>query len=230
LARAARCSQATISVLERGHIDAMPLELVKAIASAVEARVDYDLRWRGGAVDRLLDARHSELVGVVVRRLQDAEWDPAVEVCYSHFGERGSIDVLGWHRTSRTLAVVEVKSVLASLEETLRRHDAKVRLATMLGAERWGERAAAVGRLLVLPDDSTSRRQVRAADPVLRAALPGDGEACRSWLAHPHGPFAGVWFLSPTSGRIAKQRPVTGDRVRHRTGGQSLASLGSNRR
>jgi transcriptional regulator with XRE-family HTH domain len=230
LARAARCSQQTISVLERGHVEMMPLELLRAIAIALEARVEYDLRWRGGAIDRLLDARHSELVGVVVRRLHDAEWEPAVEVSYSHFGERGSIDVLGWHKSSRTLAVVEVKSVLASLEETLRRHDVKVRLATMLGAERWSERAAAVGRLLVLPDDSTSRRLVRAADPVLRAALPGDGEACRGWLAHPHGPFAGIWFLSPTSGRIAKQRPVTSERVRRRKSGQSLASLGSNLR
>jgi hypothetical protein len=199
----------------------MPLASVKAIAAALEARVEYDLRWRGGAVDRLLDTRHSELVAAVVRRLQHAAWEVAVEVSYSHFGERGSIDVLGWHGASRTLAVVEVKIMLASLEETLRRHDVKVRLATMLGIERWNERATSVGRVLVLPDESTSRRQVRAADPVLRVALPGDGEACRSWLAHPDGPFAGIWFLSPISRRTAKQRPVTGERVRRRKTAQS---------
>jgi hypothetical protein len=54
------------------------------------------------------------------------------------FGERGSIDLLAWHESSRTLLVIELKTELTSVEETLRRHDSKVRLAPGIARERFG--------------------------------------------------------------------------------------------
>jgi hypothetical protein len=40
-------------------------------------------------------------------------------VTFSIYGERGSIDLLAWHSETRTLLVVELKSELTSIEETL---------------------------------------------------------------------------------------------------------------
>lgn len=70
---------------------------------------------------------HAQLVGVTVVALRANGWASAVEVTYSIFGERGSIDVLRFHSASGSLLVIEVKTELTSLEATLRRHDEKVR-------------------------------------------------------------------------------------------------------
>ncbi|HEY4190087.1 MAG TPA: hypothetical protein VGM28_06685, partial [Candidatus Limnocylindrales bacterium] len=61
------------------------------------------------------------------------------------YGERGSIDILAWHAATRTLLIVEVKTEIASAEEMLRRHDAKVRLGPAIGRERFGIAPGAVG-------------------------------------------------------------------------------------
>jgi Holliday junction resolvase-like predicted endonuclease len=70
------------------------------------------------------------------------------------YGERGSIDLLAWHEATRTLLVVEVKTEVASIEATLRKHDEKVRLARRVAADRFGWQATVTSRLLVLPRTS----------------------------------------------------------------------------
>ena len=52
------------------------------------------LRWHGEELDRLLDEAHARLVDEVVRRSTVLGWVVAVEVSFSRYGERGSIDVL----------------------------------------------------------------------------------------------------------------------------------------
>ncbi|HET9456275.1 MAG TPA: hypothetical protein VFO78_02955 [Candidatus Limnocylindrales bacterium] len=104
------------------------------------------MRWRGGDLDRLLDARHARLAETATRLLQAAGWEVAPEVSFSVYGERGSIVLLAWHPGTRTLLVIELESELTSIEETLRRHDTKVRLAGRIGRERFGWRAAGVAR------------------------------------------------------------------------------------
>jgi hypothetical protein len=75
--------------------------------------------------------------------------------------------LLAWHARTRTLLVIELKSELTSVEETLRRHDVKMRLASRIALERFRWQAAIVGRLLVLPDERTARRRVAADFGVL---------------------------------------------------------------
>jgi hypothetical protein len=67
---------------------------------------------------------------------------------------------VAWHAPSATLHVVEVKTSLVSVEETLRRHDVKARLAARIVGDRFGWWPRNVARLLVLPDESTARRRV----------------------------------------------------------------------
>jgi hypothetical protein len=95
----------------------------------------------------------SEVVGI----LAGLGWQVAVEVSYSRFGERGSIDILAWHALSRTLLVVEIKSELASIEATLRKLDEKERLAAVIARERFGWQPLAMGVMLIVREGPTDR-------------------------------------------------------------------------
>ena len=208
VAAAAGVSRSTISRLERGHVGTLTLGTLRAIFAVLDARIEITPLWRGGALDRLLDERHAELVGRLAGILQGAGWETAIEVTFSHYGERGSIDILAAHPARRALLVNEVKIDLTSIEETVRRSDAKTRLAVTIGEQRFGWRATTVARLLVLPDDATTRRRVARHAPVLGAAFPDRGHKIRRWIRAPEGRLSGLWFL-------ADVRPgnVRGDRV-----------------
>ena len=136
LAAASDVSQQTVSVVERGHLDTLSLRTSRRILSALDARGEFEVRWRGGSLDRTMDENHARLVGAVVESLRAHDWDTAVEVTYAVYGERGSIDVLGFHRRTGSLLVIEVKTEITSVEETLRKLDEKVRLADRIARAR----------------------------------------------------------------------------------------------
>jgi hypothetical protein len=170
-----------------------------------------------------LDGRHAALVETVVRRLTALGWQTAVEVTYAEYAERGAIDVLAWFPERRALLVVEVKSLLASIEATHRRHDEKVRLAAAIARKRFGWAPVTVSRLLVLPDDSTPRRHVARHAGTFDSLLPTRGQQVRNWLRDPIGALRGVWFLSPTrrvGGRTSATPPC---RIRKRPDGEPQA-------
>jgi transcriptional regulator with XRE-family HTH domain len=108
LAAKAGVSQSLVSSVERGHADRWVLAHVIAIPAALDARVEIDLRWRAGELDRLLDADHAALGATVGRVLTAFAWRVQFEVTYAVYGARGSIDLLGWHAPTRTLLVIEV--------------------------------------------------------------------------------------------------------------------------
>jgi transcriptional regulator with XRE-family HTH domain len=207
-------SQDVISLVECGHVEDVSVRALRRHARAIGADLHLELRFRGAELDRLVDEGHAALVGAVARRLETLGWETRPKVSFAVFGERGSIDLVAWHAPSATLLVIEVKTEVASLEETLRRHDAKVRLAAGVVRERFGWRPRRVARLLVLPDDSTPRRQVRRRDDVLRVAYPLRGPGLRRWLAAPSGSVAGLAFLAPTNDGRANRRPVSRRRIR----------------
>jgi hypothetical protein len=88
-------------------------------AAALDADVDLYLRWRGERLDRLIDEVQAGLVDAFVRRLVGSGWIAEVEVSFSIWGERGSIDILAFHPRFGALLVVEVKSVVADSQATL---------------------------------------------------------------------------------------------------------------
>lgn len=214
LAQAAGVSQPVVSRLEAGHLRSLPVGTVEAILEALGARCRFEVSWRGGESDRLLDHRHASLVGEVIRRLERLGWEAQVEVSFSVYGERGSIDVLAWHPAGRALLVVEVKTELTSVEETLRKLDAKVRRAGQSAVDRFSARPTVIGRLLVLPDVTTARRRVARAASVLDVALPMRGSAVAEWLRRPVGGVAGLLFLPPIRGENGRWRPTTPARIR----------------
>lgn len=229
LADRATCSQSTISLIERGRLDGVSPPTLRRVLRELDAELVLLVRWRGGELDRLLDERHAGLGEAVSQSLTADGWDVVPEVSFSIFGERGSIDLLAWHAATRTLLVIELKSELTSIEETLRRHDAKVRLASRIAAERFGWRPGAVGRLLVLPEGRTPRRHVERHATLFERSYPARNVAVRRWLRDPAGlPIAGLLFLS-SSGEASGMR-VAGPRRRIRGAPSRSATHESTRR
>src|SRR6266545_3892656 len=105
LARHASLSQIRISVIDRGYLDRLSVHSLRSVLAALDASATLDLRWRGGELDRLADAGHASLVEHLARWLGKAGWTCSVEITYSSFGERGSIDILAFHGPSRWLPV-----------------------------------------------------------------------------------------------------------------------------
>lgn len=145
----------------------------------------------------------------------------AIEVTYSEFGERGSVDVLGARRDPLTMVVVEVKSELTAIEATLRKLDEKVRIVRQsLGRERFGFRARFVARLLVLPSNDTARRRVARSSDVLGVVFPDRGGRVRTWLRAPAGDLAGILFVANTNPGGVTRAAGGPRRVRTRVGRQ----------
>lgn len=221
LADRAGVSQSLISAIEGGRLETCTLAVVRRVFAVLGARFDGHVLWRGAGVDRLLDARHAALVDASVRQLRDGGWDPRVEVSYSIYGERGSIDVLGGRADCRAVIVEEVKTDLPRLEEAIRKLDEKERLVAERIAEgRFGWRPELVGKVLILPDTDRARRQVAANANVLEAAFPDRGVVVRRWLRAPAGPMAGILFLADISmgGRTGPTVGIQRVRIRQRGG------------
>lgn len=205
LARRAGVSQSAISDIELGRLDRMSLRTVRASATALGVDLRLDPRWRGGEIDRLLDEGHARVAALAIALLERHGWECAVEVTYSHFGERGSIDILASDAGRTSVVVVEAKTRLTSIEATLRKLDEKSRLAPSIVQERTGARPKVVARLLALPEGGSARRSVARHDAVLRRAFPLRGAAARSWLAEP-GPATGMLILLSGSRPRAPRR------------------------
>jgi hypothetical protein len=123
------------------------------------------------------------------------------EATYSVFGERGSIDILGWHPVTASGVVVEVKTSITSFEELQRRLDAKVRLAPGIIRERFGAAPGSIARVLIVDDTATNQRRVSRKEALFSVAFPMRSVALKRWLKEPAGDIGGLWFLSPTTGR-----------------------------
>ena len=199
LARASRLSQQAVSLIERGHLNALSINALRRSFAAVDARFEGLVSWRGGQIDRLLDEHHASLVGRVADGLAHKGWDVEVEVTFSEYGERGSIDILAVRPASGDAVVVEIKTELTAIDDTIRRLDVKSRLCAKLVVDRFDWRPSSVSRLLVVLDRSTNRRRVAAHDGTLARAFPDRGTVLRRWLKTPSGRVSGLLFASPTN-------------------------------
>lgn len=201
VAAASGVSQSTVSLIERGHLATLSIRVLRGVFAAVDARVEGTVTWRGGLVDRLLDERHARLVNAVAGDLARLGWEVHVEVTFSEFGERGAIDILALRRAEGVALIVEIKSELTAVDDTIRRLDIKARLAAKVIFGRFGWRPTTIGRLLVIEEGATARRRVAAHEAVLRAAFPDRGATLRAWLQRPVGQLSGLRFFSSSSPR-----------------------------
>ena len=218
VARRADTSQSALSRLERGRFAGMTVGRIRRILAVYDAELVQYVRWRGGDIDRLLDRGHAELGERVAALLESLGWTVVAEVSYSIFGERGSIDLLAWHPASRVLLVIEIKTELTSIEETLRRHDVKVRLARRIASERFAWEATDVIRMIVLPDQRTPRRHVERHASLFARTYPLRSWALKRWLADP-GAVAGEGAKAAGSAQAAGPVGAVGGMDRSVRGG-----------
>ncbi len=216
MAARAGVSQSFISLVERGHLDRVSLETLRAVARVLDIRLDLYARWRGGSLERLLSARHSRLAESVAADFAPRDgWRIAPEVSFSIYGERGAIDILAFHVPSRSLLVIELKTEIVDINEMLGTLDRKHRLAAAIARERdWNP--VSTSRWLIVSRDRTNLRHIAAHRAVLRAAFPTDGRAMGQWLRAPHGPVSAMSTWPDTT--PGGTRPGRGQRVRPPTG------------
>lgn len=208
VAARAGVSRAAVSLIERGELEGCTLRHILTVAEALGIRIDLMGRWRGGDLERLLNAKHSALhERVAVRLARLADWVFLPEVSFAVRGERGVIDILAWHPATRSLLIIELKTEFVDMQETIGTIDRKRRLARLVAGERgWCPRT--VSAWLIVSEGRTNRRHAAAHGALLRAAFPTDGRMIREWLRAPAGMVSAMSFWSSATGGRAGQ-PIT---------------------
>ena len=214
VARRAGVSTSTYSDAERGQFGRMTLKTVRRIAAVLEVDLPLEARWRGGSLDRLLSQRHAEMSELLATTLIAAGWEVRPEVSFSHFGERGVVDLVARHAASQILVLIEIKTELADINALLGVSDRRRRLAAVI-ARSCGWTASNVSEWLVVAEGRTNRRRVATHGTLLRAAFPRDGRAISGWLRRPVGSMDALWFL-PDSNEGGRRR-TRAPRLRVRT-------------
>jgi transcriptional regulator with XRE-family HTH domain len=197
LGRLARVSRSTVSRIERGHLGTLSVDVVRRVAAVLEIRVDLVPRWRGGDLDRVLNARHARLHELVARHLVTLpSWRFLPEVSFAIYRERGVIDILCFHSGRNALLVIELKTDIVDVNELVGTLDRKLRLAVEIARERgWPvTRATTVSAWVIVAEGRTNRRRVSEHRTMLRAAFPTDGRSIAGWLANPARPIRALSF------------------------------------
>lgn len=224
VAERAGVSQSLVSDLELGRLEAVGLLRVRRVAAVLDISIAVDAWWRSGQSDRLLDRAHAGLVEPVVAMLRSCGWEVVPEFTFNVYGDRGSVDILAWHPIERILLIVEVKTTLTDLQDTLSSLSKKVRVVPGIVSTERGWRAAHVAKLLVVAGTTANRSVVKRHAATFDAVFPRRSADAKQWLRRPVGEFAGVWFIAagrPSEGpttrsrvRVPVDEPLVGDRVR----------------
>ena len=181
--------------LENGLAGQLRVDDLRTYFAGLGASLRVTVYWNGAQLDRLVDQRHADIVELAVARLHRAGWTSLPEVTFADYGERGSIDVLAVNEEANAAFIGEVKSEWGSIEETNWSLDAKVRLAPKICFARLGWRPLTLAKVLILPDEGSSRRIAARYRETLDAVDPARTVDVRRWLRNPDTPLSGIWFL-----------------------------------
>jgi hypothetical protein len=156
----------------------MTVSSVRRISDVLQIRLRWDAGYRGSELARLRDADHAALAEATARLLERRGWLVAPEQSFNRYGDRGRIDLLAYHPATRTLLVIEIKTVIVEIQDILGGLDVKVKVARDV-SRSLGWSAGAVVPALVVGESSTNRRRIaaherlfaRLASAVRRAGL-----------------------------------------------------------
>lgn len=194
VAATAGVSQKLVSLFECGRLELLTVRSARQIARTLEIHLPFAPRWRGGDGVRLLDGDHAALMNHVVRVLMASGWDVVVEYTFNHYGERGSVDVIGWHAATSSLLIVEVKSRLLDTQDAIATLGRKRRIVPELLLRERGWSPRDVGVVLVLEELTSNRSAAGRIRSTLDAAFPARTRAVRRWLRAPDGAMTGLVF------------------------------------
>ena len=143
-------SDSLVSRIERGHLDGIQVSTLRAVAAVLEVRVELLPRSRAADLDRLINARHAALTEAVAGWLRTFPgWELRPEYSFSVFGERGVIDLVGWHAEARALLESEHKTDIVDSGELFGTLDRRRRLGPTI-VQSLGWEPATVSTLLVI--------------------------------------------------------------------------------
>lgn len=199
-------SQQTMARMEAGRVDGMTVALLHRTVAELGADLVIEVRFHG---DRpLTDARHAAIQEWLAALLRSGGWEVWVEASFNHYGDRGRIDLMAFHSELGILLVVEIKTRIQDVQDTVGRLDVKERLARTV-AEQRGWRPTVVVPAFVVLEGRTARRRIEA-HPTLFARFSVRGRAARAWLDQPTPVVpAGILMfvtLPNTPGVSARQR------------------------
>lgn len=212
--RMARVSQSAVSRVERGHLAWIRWPDVERVCSVLEIRLQIRADWRGSDGAQLLDREHAAIVELVTRDLAAYSWESIVEFGFNHYGDRGSVDVVGWHPGERAVLLVEVKTEIADVQDLMSSMDRKERVVPKLLTIERGWTPTAVGRLLVVRGSHSVRSIIERHSVTFTSMLPDRTVACRRWLRRPAGRLAGIMFVSESRLSTVMRGPGRVRRVR----------------
>jgi hypothetical protein len=164
-----------VSRAERGRLAELRVVVIRAIGAVLEIRLPFAPGWHGGDLDRVLGERHGlmhERLAAMFVALPD--WVCSSEVTFSVYGERGSIDLPGWHQGRRALLVVELETEITDPAALVAQVDRYRRLAPGIAQER-GWDPASVSVWVVVADSSMNRRRLARFRSLLRNRFPMEG-------------------------------------------------------
>jgi len=215
VARRAGVSRQLVGHIENGLAGRYPLGTVRSVAGGLGAQLDVRVRYRGAELDRIVNSAHAALHASVAAYLDDLDgWTWLPEVTFAHFGERGIIDILAWHRATRSLLIVELKTELVDPQALAAVMHRRVRLGRVIATEQ-GWEPLTVSAWVVVRKSRTEQRRLQVHRSILRQAFPADGRSIRRWLRAPRGSIAALSFwtdvsrggLQPTAGAVRRVRP-----------------------
>lgn len=177
-------SQSELSRRERGSLENCSVAEVEHWGAVLGAHVSMEVRVDGERP--LTDARHAQLQTWIVRLLQDHGWTALAEHSFNHYGDRGRIDVLAYHPIARVVVVIEIKTRVDDVQDTIGRLDIKRRVAPTLAREQ-GWAVAAVVPVLIILEHRTNRRRVADHAPLF-ATYSVRSRAAVAWIRRPNGP------------------------------------------
>ena len=161
-----------------------------------------------------MNQAHASLAEEVLRWISTFEgWLVRPEVSFSHYGERGVIDLLAWHAATRSVLVVELKTEIVDVGELLGSFDRKLRNVCPL-VRAYGWEVENVSGMLVIAESDVNGRRVATHAATFAAAFPDRIVRVRRSLATPAAPFQGLVFFANRHRRKAGERLATIRRVR----------------
>ena len=218
VAELAGVSDSTVSRLERGIVSTFQLRTIRAIAAVLEVSVEMQARSRAASFERVANQAHAALADRVVAWIDGVGgWQLRPEVSFSRFGDRGVVDLVGWHAGSRALLIIELKTEIVDVGELLGTLHKKGRNGREI-ASGLGWSPMTVSALLVISDSSFNRRRIGTNASTFHAALPARMPEVRRWLHLPGAGAAeglrGLMFFANRHPRQPNERLTVVRRVR----------------
>ena len=197
LGEAVGLSQSAISRIERGRVPGLSLHVIADLSDVLDIGVDLTLRapWHADPLrsaapahvvspPRQRDVVHARCSAYVRRRLQAGGWDVSQEVRIQTGRSHGFIDIGGFHRSSGSLLVGEVKTELGDLGE-LQRTVAWYLAEADADARRSGHPVHGRMAIVFVLDSFENAAFLQANAEAVEQAFPMRSRRLAAWLADP---------------------------------------------